>query len=170
MLVGRLTGRTDVGVQPDAHWSAVRRPLRSARERSLRFGSEPAPPQRPGLERYEAAAIAAVPGPLPRSIDQIVVVLEARVTCQAVHRYVVAGDPSSTATVMREISGSSDRAPTYAEPSGRRRSSLAQFSRFAQQRVHASVARGTLGPAADFVDSECDPTQDFGQPILRPGR
>ena len=133
---------------------------------------------RPGLERYQPAAIqAAIAEAAPvfddpkagtMSNTEIAVVLEARNVCREVHLLAASGGKDAASAISR-LQDDAKAARSLDFGNGNP-VNIDEFVAFAATRIDAATKAGSVEPLDDFVRSECDPKLDYRQPILAEGK
>jgi hypothetical protein len=130
---------------------------------------------RPGLEAYRPDAVGAVDP--ARADDQgahsnaeITVVMEVRNICRDFYLYARSDkpDPDALEARLRAAGTRTHAASTTAEGDGG--ANIDELVTYATSVVEQARKAGSVAPVKAFVSSECDPKQDYSQPILATDR
>ncbi|QXC62409.1 hypothetical protein KSP35_06305 [Aquihabitans sp. G128] len=131
------------------------------------FRSSDDGPDRLGLKRYNATAVAAVPGDTPQSDAAVAVVMEVRSICQQLHAYAESGTQAKV--VYEQLDASAAAARAAAHRTGRP-VDVTAFATFAKTFIDDAEQAGDPSRAEEFIKSECDPAQDYDIPVLAEDR
>jgi hypothetical protein len=129
---------------------------------------------RPGLEAYRSDAVAAVDPERTNDADEhsnseITVVMEARNICRDFVLYSQSDKPDAGALETR-LRDADARARSASQGEGESASNIDELVRYATSVVERAREAGSVAPVVEFVRSECDPRQDYTQPILATDR